>query len=194
MKLRVDLKVDTSPEWIVKVLEDFDGFLLDHANCERKASSMAMSFIAKYPDRVKIIPELIETALEELEHYRDVYKIIESRGLQLLHKIPEDKYMKALHKLCHSGRNERFMDRMLIASVVETRGGERFRIVSESIKDSEMALFYKDLWICEAKDGHIFIEMALEYFDESIVFPRLEWWAEREAEIIQALPITSALH
>ena len=78
-------------------------------------------------DRVllEIIPELIETGVEELEHFRDVYKIMEDRGIQLNHSIPEDLYVKQLIKKCHSGIEERFLDRLLIASVVETRGAER---------------------------------------------------------------------
>jgi len=71
----IELRYDSSPEWLNLVLTDFDNFLIDHANCERKASAMAMGLIAKYPDRKEIIPELIETAIEELEHFRDVYAL-----------------------------------------------------------------------------------------------------------------------
>ena len=127
MKLNLDVACASSPEWIAAVMNDFDSFLQDHADCERKASAMAMSFVAKYPDRVEIIPELIETAVEELEHFRDVYKLMESRGVTLPERMTEDVYAKKLVKQCHSGRNERFMDRLLIASVLETRGAERCR-------------------------------------------------------------------
>ena len=83
MKLSADLICDSPEGWIGTVMADFDAFLQDHANCERKASSMAMSFVAKYPDRTEILPELIETAVEELEHFRDVYAIMEARGTPL---------------------------------------------------------------------------------------------------------------
>lgn len=62
-------------------MADFDAFLQDHADCERKASGFAMSMVAKYPDRTAIIPGLIETALEEMEHFKLVYEIMASRGL-----------------------------------------------------------------------------------------------------------------
>jgi len=194
MKLNLEIGCDSKPEWIQCVLDNFDAFLQDHADCERKASATAMSFVAKYPDRLEIIPELIETAVEELEHFQQVYSIMEARGIQLLHSIPEDPYIKQLIKRCHSGIKERFLDRLLIASVVETRGAERFKLVADNLEDPEMSKFYKMLWISEAKHGHIYVKMALNYFEEEKVYQRLAWWVEQEAEILNALPIRAALH
>jgi len=194
MKLTLDLASESKQEWIDAVMADFNSFLQDHADCERKASAMAMSFVAKYPDRKEIIPELIETGIEELEHFQMVYKIMEERGINLSHSIGEDPYIKALLKLCHSGRNERFMDRLLIASLVESRGAERFKMVADAQTDPEMAKFYKMLWTSEAKHGHIYVKMALNYFDNDTVYKRLAWWVEKEAEILDQLKIRSALH
>jgi len=194
MKLSLDLASDSSHNWIAAVMSDFDTFLQDHADCERKASAMAMSFVAKYPDRKEIIPELIETGIEELEHFQLVYNLMSARGIPLLHSIGEDPYLKKLLKLCHSGREERFMDRLLIASVVETRGAERFKMVADAQNDEEMHKFYKMLWISEAKHGHIYVKMALNYFDKNAVYPRLEWWINHEAEILESLEIRAALH
>lgn len=194
MKLNIDVACASPPAWIEAVMNDFDAFLQDHADCERKASAMAMSFVAKYPDRREIIPELIETAIEELEHFQQVYQLMERRGLSLSHSIGEDPYVKALIKLCHSGRKERFLDRLLVASVVETRGAERFRLVAEAQEDPELQRFYKILWASEAKHGHVFVKMALNYFPTAQVYERLDWWVEREAEIINDLTIRPALH
>ena len=194
MKLNLEIGVASKPEWLAAVLADFPSFLQDHADCERKASAMAMSFVAKYPDRVAIIPELIETAVEELEHFQMVYKIMESKGITLPSSMGEDKYVKKLIKQCHSGRNERLMDRLLIASAVETRGAERFRMIAEAQEEPELQSFYKALWTSEAKHGHIFVKMALHYFEEDRVYERLDWWMEREAEAIQSLEIKAALH
>jgi tRNA-(ms[2]io[6]A)-hydroxylase len=194
MKLNIDITVPSKQEWIDAVMADFPAFLQDHIDCERKASAMAMSFVAKYPDRKEIIPELIEIGIEELEHFQHVYELMEKNGIPLQHSIGEDPYLKKLLKLCHSGREERFMDRLLIASVVETRGAERFRLVSEAQKDPEMHRFYKILWASEAKHGHVFVKMALNYFDEKTVYDRLAWWIEREGEIIDSLEIRAALH
>lgn len=194
MKLNLDIKVPSSQEWLAAVLDDFDSFLKDHADCERKASAMAMSFVAKYPDRTEIIPELIETAIEELEHFQRVYDIMQSRGITLQHSIGEDPYARALVSLCHSGIKERFLDRLLIASVMETRGAERFKMIADAQDDEEMFRFYKELWTSEAKHGHIFVKMALLYFEKDQVYERLEWWLDRESEVIQNLEIRAALH
>jgi len=194
MKLNIDITVPSKQEWIDAVMADFPAFLQDHIDCERKASAMAMSFVAKYPDRKEIIPELIEIGIEELEHFQQVYALMAKNGISLQHSIGADPYLKKLLKLCHSGREERFMDRLLIASVVETRGAERFRLVSEAQTDEEMHRFYKILWASEAKHGHVFVKMALNYFDEKVVYDRLAWWIEREGEIIDSLEIRAALH
>jgi tRNA-(ms[2]io[6]A)-hydroxylase len=155
---------------------------------------MAMSFVAKYPDRKEIIPELIETGIEELEHFQMVYKVMESSGIELQHSIGEDPYLKALLKLCHSGREERFMDRLILASLVEVRGAERFKMVANALEEGELKKFYKMLWVSEAKHGHIYVKMALEYFPEDLVYDRLRWWIEKEAEILNGLEIRAALH
>ena len=194
MKLNLDLAVDSKQEWLDAVMSDFNAFLQDHADCERKASSMAMSFVAKYPDRLAILPELIETGIEELEHFQDVYKLMQARGVQLRPSMGEDLYVKALIKQCHSGRNERFMDRLLIASVLETRGAERFRMIAEALQEPDLKRFYKTLWTSEAKHGHIFVKMALEYFDKSTVYDRLQWWIDQEAVVLEGLEIRPALH
>ncbi|MCB0518640.1 MAG: tRNA-(ms[2]io[6]A)-hydroxylase [Saprospiraceae bacterium] len=194
MKLNLDITVPSKPEWVEAVMADFPSFLQDHADCERKASAMAMSFVAKFPDRTAIIPELIGIGIEELEHFQQVYQLMESRGIQLPASMGQDVYVANLIKRCHSGREERFLDRLLIASVVETRGAERFRLVSEAQSEPELHRFYKILWASEAKHGHVFVKFALHYFDEKTVYDRLAWWVEQEGEVMDGLEIRSALH
>lgn len=195
MQLSVELKCASSKEWLDYVMANFDAFLQDHADCERKASSMAMSFVAKYPNRTDIIPELIETALEELEHFRDVYALIAKRGNTLNHIIDEDPYIKQMLAFCRNGRDERFLDRMLLASLFETRGAERFKLIWERLEEGteEKKLFHR-LWASEAKHAHIFVKMALGYFTHSQVYERLEAFSNEEARIIGQLPIRAALH
>jgi tRNA-(ms[2]io[6]A)-hydroxylase len=195
MKLSVELQCPSSQQWLDCVMADFDTFLQDHADCERKASNMALSFVAKYPDRTDIIPELIETALEELEHFRDVYQLLAKRGKTLNHIIDEDPYIKQMLQFCRNGREERFIDRMLLASLFETRGAERFKMIWERLQDGteEKKLFHK-LWASEAKHAHIFVKMALGYYNEETVYKRLHEFAKEEARIIANLPIRPALH
>jgi tRNA-(ms[2]io[6]A)-hydroxylase len=194
MKLSIDLKYDTPKEWTETVMSDFNSFLQDHADCERKASAMAMSFVAKCPDRVKIIPWLIETALEELEHFQQVYLVMEKRGIALKHDMPQDVYINQLMKLLRSSSEQRLMDRFLLASIIECRGTERFRLVEEALDDMELKKFYKALWTSEAKHGNIFVKMALEYFDKDETYQRLEELTASEAKICAALPFRAAVH
>lgn len=194
MKYRIDLKISSSNAWIDTVIADFDTFLMDHANCERKASAMAMSFVAKYPNRKEILGELIEIGIEELEHFKKVYQIMESRGIMLPHEIGQDLYINRLIELCRSGREERFMDRLLLASLVETRGAERFKLVYENINKPDLKSFYHKLWASEARHGEVFVRMCLNFFDEKSVYKRLGEMIEFEAKILESLPIKAALH
>lgn len=195
MKYSLDLSAPTRPEWVRTVMENFPAFLQDHADCERKASAMAMSFVAKYPDRVEIIPELIETALEELEHFQQVYAQMAKRGVRLAKEITEDPYIKALLGLCHTDPLPRFLDRLLLASIFECRGAERFRLVWAAIEnDNELKEFYHRLWTSEARHGNIFVRMALHYFEDKKVYSRLKELNEAEGRIIQSLELRAALH
>lgn len=194
MKYSLDLTYKTPPEWANEALKDFDSFLQDHADCERKASSMALNFVAKCPDRTEIIPELIETALEELEHFKLVYDLMEKRGIRLKDKMPKDSYIEKLMKLCRSGRDDRLLDRMLLASIIECRGAERFRLIEEALEDKDLKKFYKMLWTSEAKHGNIYVEMALKYWPELDVYNRLNELNEAEGKICESLEWRAALH
>ena len=194
MKLSIDLRVNSPAQWVDAVMNDFNTFLQDHANCERKASAMAMSFVAKYPNRMEIIPELIETALEEMEHFRDVYAVMEKRGVLLPHEIGQDHYVKQLLDFCRSGREERFLDRLLLASVIECRGAERFKLVAQALEDEALKQFYKRLWTSEVRHGNIFVKMALNYFSKDEIYVRLNELNEIEADVLISLPIKAALH
>jgi tRNA-(ms[2]io[6]A)-hydroxylase len=192
-KKSIDLQVNTDPAWVQGIVDHFDVFLQDHANCERKASALAMSLVVKYPDRTRIIPQLIALAQEELGHFQQVYRLLEARGL-LLSKDTQDPYVNQLLGLLRSAREERFLDRMLIASLIECRGAERFRLLSETLEDVELKRFYRELWASEAKHGHQFVDMILHYFAPAVVYSRLHELAAREAEIIQHLTWRPSLH
>lgn len=189
----IDLLVATHPDWVKVVLSDFDAFIQDHANCERKASALAMSLVVKHPDRTRIVPALIALAQEELEHFRQVYELMVSRGLTLV-KDTQDPYVNQLAACMRHGREPRFLDRLLVSSLVECRGAERFRIIADALADQSLKAFYTSLWKAETKHGHQFVDMALEYSDAESTFARLLELAEQEAEIVQALVWRASLH
>ncbi len=195
MQYKIELLCPSSDAWLNTVLNDFSAFLQDHADCERKASAMAMSFVAKYPERTEIIPELIETGIEELGHFQQVYTFMEQKGIPLAKEMAPDPYIRELMALSHGGTPEtRFRDRLLLASIIESRGCERFKRVSEAQEDEDIRRFYKLLWASEAKHTHIFVHMALRYFDKAAVDRRIKELITAEAEILEELPLRAALH
>lgn len=194
MKVSLDLKNNSPGEWVETVMADFNRFLQDHANCERKASAMAMSLVAKYPDRPKLTQPLIETAIEELEHFRDVVAWMEKLKVPLSQDMQPDVYVNQLIAEVRKGRDEGLLDRLCLGSIIECRGAERFRLVEEQLPPGELKRFYKRLWASEAKHGNIFVELALHYFSEEEVYKRLEQLLDIEAEIVRNLPIQAALH
>lgn len=190
----VQLSCKTDPAWVQVILDDFDAFLADHADCELKASAMALGFVVKCPDRTKIIGPMIDLALEELVHFRQVHRILEKRGLPLRPTFIKDPYVSRLMALCRSGREERFLDRLLVASIVEARGAERFQIVYRALEDPELRAFYKEFCVAEARHGNLFVNLALEYFEESVVDRRLDQLVREEGAIIRTLKWRPSLH
>ena len=194
MDFNVPELVSSKTEWINAVLQDFDSFLQDHADCERKASGMAMSLVAKYPDREVILKDLIHTGIEELEHFRLVFNIMQKRGVPLNKKMTKDLYVEALLKHVRNGRDEGFLDRLLLAAIVENRGFERFKMVSENISDAELAKFYHMIYVSEEKHGDMFLNLAAAYFEKNTIENRYAELVAVETRILNSLEIKPALH
>lgn len=187
------LLVATRPEWAQIALQDFDAFLLDHAACERKASAVGMSFVVRYPDRPRIIEPMIQFAREELEHFHQVVKLCQKRGL-VLGPDEADPYVNRLMKEVRCGRDERFLDRLLCSALIEARGCERLGLVTQTLEDPDLKSFYGRLTRAEGAHEAFFAEMALLYFSTQIVDARLKELAQIEATAIQAVPYRSAIH
>lgn len=136
---------------------------------------------------------MIKLALEELQHFQQVYKLMEQRNIPLVKDTP-DPYISSLMELARHGRDERFLDRLLISSVVESRGAERFQLVSDQLTDRELKQFYSALAKSESKHGDIFSTLACHYFDHDIVFERMKRIIQYEASIVSDLEWRPALH
>ncbi len=187
------LRVNTSQEWIDTVLAGFDDFLLDHASCEKKASSMAMTFLSHYPDRTELVKAMTDLAVEELNHFKEVVKIILERGLQLKGD-EKDPYVIQFFKAMRKGSDLYFLDRLLIASIIEARGHERFGLVAEHLTPGPLKQFYKAITTSEGRHLDLFEQLALRYFPETQVAHRLDELLNIEADIIVSLPPRAALH
>ncbi len=193
------LRHETPPAWAKIVLNDFDAFLIDHAGAEKKASGMAMSMALHYADKPDIVTAMIDLSIEELEHFREVVKLMTARQLQL-QKDEKDLYVNQLRKQVRNGRDDYFLDRLLLGSVIEARGAERFGLVAsalplgESAELDELKFFYDAITRSEDRHQGLFIELAENYFPVQIVSTRLDQLLDFEAQLVSTLPFRPALH
>jgi len=188
-----ELKYQTPKEWADVALSDFDAFLVDHAAAEKKASGMAMSMISHYPDRKSVVKAMADLAIEELIHFKQVLKLINARGAQL-GADEKDPYINQLRKLFRNGSDVFFMDRLIVAGVIEARGYERFTLIAEALPEGKDKDLYQSIAKSEEKHKNLFIELAYEYFDKAEVDLRLEEILIAEADICSVLPFRAALH
>ncbi len=187
------LRCTTAHHWIKAVLDNFNAFLIDHAAAEKKASGMAISMLSHYPDRKALVSAMIDLAIEEMTHFRQVIKILDTRGLTL-GADTRDAYVGQLRKLSRKGSDDYFLDRLVLGGIIEARGCERFGIVAAALKAGELKKFYTAIAASEARHEHLFIELAMRYFPERTVNDRLDELLDEEARICQSLPIVAALH
>jgi tRNA-(ms[2]io[6]A)-hydroxylase len=187
------LKADSQQGWIRRAVADLDRVLLDHAHCEKKAALNAFTLVSRYPDREKLVREMIELAREETEHFGLVYEFIKRRGGELRHD-PGDPYAQALHKLVSRNEPERMLDLLLVAALIEARSCERFSILSRNVPDEDLRAFYASLLASEAGHYRMFFDIAVEYYPEAQVRARLDELSRLEAEIILSLTSEPTMH
>jgi tRNA-(ms[2]io[6]A)-hydroxylase len=187
------LKAPSQASWIDAARGDVDRVLLDHAHCEKKAAVNAMSLVSRYPERGRLVREMIALAKEEMEHFELVYEFIRRRGTVLAHD-PGDPYAQALHKEVRKGEPERMLDLLLVAALIEARSCERFSILSRHVPDEELRAFYTSLLASEAGHYRMFYDIACEYYPEPQVRARLDELSSREAEIVVSLESKPTMH
>ncbi len=183
----------TPMAWVEAVLADFPAFLIDHASCERKASAVGMSFVVRYPDRPELMEPMIHFAREELEHFHQVYRVMARLGLRPAPDT-EDEYVNRLMKSVRFGREERFLDRLLVSGVIEARGAERLQLIADHLLDPDLQQFYLRLARAEVSHKNLFVDMALKYFDEKTVLNRLNEFLVLEDVAIRAVPVRALVH
>lgn len=187
------LRFATPDAWVQAVLQDFDAFIIDHAAAEKKASGMAVSMLSHYPDRPELVKAMIDLSIEEMTHFREVVKIMHEMGL-ILGADKKDHYVLELRKLQRKGSDVYFLDRLLIAGIIEARGCERFGLVAEALEEGKLKNFYRAIAESEARHESLFVDLARIYFAENLVNARLDELLDEEAKICAALPIVAALH
>lgn len=188
------LKLPTDPRWANIAEGNISEILTDHAWCEQKAATNSITLITLLPEYPEIVKELLAIAQEELEHFEQVHQIIQKRGYQLGRQRKDD-YVNDLFKFMIQGSREDFIiDRMLFAAMIEARSCERFKVLTENIKDEELKRFYKELMISEANHYTAFIGFARQLGNPEKVNKRWEEWLEYEAKIIQSYGNKETVH
>ena len=188
-----ELRYATSQAWAELVVADLDSFLPDHASAEYKASGMAMSMSLHYRDKPELVTAMVDLAIEELAHFREVVKIMHQRGLTL-QKDEKDPYVNGLRGQLRKGSDNYFLDRLLIAAIIEARGAERFGLVAEALTDDTLKEFYTRIARSEDKHYELFLSLAARYFDLQTVDARLDRLLAFEADLVKGLPIRAYLH
>ena len=189
------LKLSTDPRWVNIVESNIEEILTDHAWCEQKAATNALSIVVNNPNYTELVTALIALAKEELDHFEQVHNLIKARGKKLgLER--KDHYVNELYKFMNKGgsRIQSLVDRLLFSAMIEARSCERFRVLSENIKDPELAKFYRELMISEAGHYTTFIGFARQYGEGIDVDKRWKEWIEFEDSIIQNYGKETTIH
>jgi tRNA 2-(methylsulfanyl)-N6-isopentenyladenosine37 hydroxylase len=184
------LKLPTDPRWVNIAEKNIDEILIDHAYCEQKAASSAISLIVQFPERRKLVDVCTEIVAEEWSHFERVLEKLKDRGFHLGPKR-RDEYAVALNKLERKGGaiERQLMDKLLISALIEARSCERFKLLHQQIADEDLKKFYYELMVSEAGHYRTFLDLAREYMPEADVKKRWEELLEAEAEIIRTLEI-----
>lgn len=176
------LRVPTPEAWIKSAISNADLLLIDHANCEKKAASTAMSLLYRYVEKPRLLQRLSRLAREELRHFEQVARVIEERGIAYRH-VSASRYAGALKKMVRSHEPQRLVDTLLVASVIEARSCERFALLADVV-DVQLAGLYRSLLDSEKRHFDVYRQLALEYGDEKDVRARIDLILEEENNFI----------
>lgn len=180
------LKLLTDPRWANIAEKNIEEILTDHAWCEQKAATNAITLITNNSEHPELVEALTQIAIEEMQHFQMVLDRIKERGFTLGRERKDDYVNQLLKFLKKDGsRNDAFIDRLLFAAMIEARSCERFRVLSENIKDKKLASFYRELMISEAGHYTTFLKFAKKYTQKTDVDKRWKEWLDFEGNLIK---------
>jgi tRNA-(ms[2]io[6]A)-hydroxylase len=161
------LKLPTDPRWVNIVEKNIQEILIDHAYCEQKAATNAITIIVKFPEYPDVVQAMTDLCREEMEHFGMVHTKLIERGYELGIER-KDAYVNDLLeylKQTYPGdsRVSFFVNRMLFSAMIEARSCERFRLLSEEINDEDLRVFYRSLMESEARHYTSFLQFARKY-------------------------------
>ncbi len=183
----------TSDAWTEQTLANMETILLDHSNCERKAASVALKFMSRYPSNTKLVHELTHLAQEELLHFQQVNTILADRNIPLA-PLNAPPYGATLNQVVRRPEPDRFLDMLLVSALIEARSHERLGLIGQHCEDQELAEFYRSLMESEARHYGLYWVLADTYFERSQVMERLETIAVVESSILSTLHPEPRVH
>ena len=189
------LKLPTDPRWVNIVEKNIQEILTDHAYCEQKAASTAISLIVSFPEYTELVQEMTELVNEEISHFKMVHDRIIEKGWAL-GRDRKDEYVIQLMKFFPKGgsRTTQLVHRLLYAALIEARSCERFRLLSEELEDKKLAIFYRKLMISEAGHYTMFLNFARKYGDRKEVDEKWQQLLDYKAEIMKNLGKKETIH
>jgi len=201
------LTVPSDHLWATAALADLDAVLADHAHCEMKAASNALSLAARHPDNPGIVTALADLAREEIGHFQEVLVWLGRRHVTL-GPPPKDLYAAALRRARLELRPTELpalVDRLLVAALIEARSCERFKMLVDALdaldapEHAELRAFYARLLGAEARHYRTFVDLATVAArgDEPAVALRLADLAALEGAIVSRLadePVRATMH
>lgn len=185
----------TPQAWVDAALNNLTVLLIDHAQCEKKAASAAMSMMYKYVDRRELLSKMSKLAREELVHFDQVLKLMDERGIQYTH-LTAGRYAGALHEIIRKSEPEKLVDRLILGAFVEARSCERFAaLVPELFNrgDEVLGRFYYSLLKSEARHYKDYLTLAWQY-SETDITDRVAAFRELEASLIELPDDTFRFH
>ena len=189
----LSLASTTDGGWVARALAHLDEILVDHAHCEKKAASTAVSLLFKYPGHEVLLAPLSRLAREELVHFEEVLAVLAARGIPFRHQRPSP-YAAALMQAVRAHEPARLVDTLLCSALIEARSCERMRLLADALDDAALADLYRGLLASEARHHHAYVALATSLEPEVEVRTRLRELALHEAAVLAATPHLPRLH
>ena len=178
------LLCETPDAWVQSALQHQALLLLDHANCEKKAASTALTLMYRYVGDFEMMHKMSRLAREELRHYEQVMAIMETRGIAY-EQITPCRYASELRKPVRTHEPARFIDTLIVGAIIEARSCERFAKVAPYL-DEELQKFYLSLLKSEARHYEDYLHLARKAAGGESIDDRIEVFLQLEKTLIES--------
>ena len=180
------LRVPTPAAWVAHACAHSEVLLIDHANCEKKAASTALSLMFAYAEDLELADKMSRVAREELRHYEQVAKVIRASRIEP-RRLSPGRYAERMRRLVAKAEPARELDLMICGAFIEARSCERFAALAPAIGEPLGRLF-QGLHDAESRHFKIYIDLAKRAAQRSAadLAVKIEEFAVLEADLIES--------